>query len=156
MLDEDVVEAERVRGVRRVAALGALDVAEPIERDLPDRSPRGVGDEQVAVLGERDAVRDDRLRRARRVGADRAADPGRDAADVVAHGGNPEGLHTGAAPGSDRPDGADAPAAVARPEVAEKFRDQLAFLRLVLECRHRREEIALLGEALGADRPELR
>src|SRR5215470_15317659 len=43
-----------------------------------------------------------------------------------------------------------------RPQIALKFRDDLAGLVAVLESRDRHAEITRVGEAVGADRSELR
>ena len=59
VLDEERVEAERVRRVGRVAAERRDQVAAPVDLDPPDRAACRVGDEQHALAVEREAVGDD-------------------------------------------------------------------------------------------------
>jgi hypothetical protein len=62
MRDKNVVEAKRIGGEGRIAAHAALHVAAMVELHLPERPARRVGDEEIAVVVERETVCNQRLR----------------------------------------------------------------------------------------------
>ena len=116
MLHEERVQAERAGDERRVAAGRCHDVAVLAQVDSPKRASGGVGDQERAVLGERQAVRDDPLggRRERRLQAlVLAAD-----ADRVGHRGYAEEHRCRAARGADAEDASLGSAAVGHVQVA--------------------------------------